>query len=237
MICIAHRGASGYAPENTMAAFKKAVAMGADMIEFDVQLTRDQKVVVIHDYTLDRTTDGDGLVNDHTLEEIQAFDAGSWFGVEYSGERVPTLDMVLEWLPSHVKANIELKSLAFRRAELVKPVVDVVRAHGKMSSVVFSSFDHTYIQELNQMGVTACGLLIGSKLLKPWTYLKDNGLDCVSINPSLDNVDLDMVKGCHDAGLKVYVYTVNDRRIVNAFEALGVDGVFSDYPDLMIGDE
>ena len=107
---IAHRGASGYAPENTMAAFEKAVDMKADYFELDVQMTKDGKLVVIHDTSVDRTTDGSGMVKDLTLEEIHNLDAGSWFGEEFANERIPTLGEVLDEFRGKSGILIEIKS-------------------------------------------------------------------------------------------------------------------------------
>src|SRR5262245_679720 len=106
-LVIAHRGASGTCPENTLAAFRRAVEVGADMIELDVQLTRDDAVVVMHDWTLDRTTDGSGAVGERALDELRPLDAGRWFAPEFAGERVPTLAAVLDAVP--IPINVELK--------------------------------------------------------------------------------------------------------------------------------
>ena len=106
MLMIAHRGASGHAPENTLAAFRKAVALGVSFIETDLQLTHDARLVAIHDDTVNRTTNGQGAVHDLTLEEIRKLDAGSWFGSEFTGERVPTLEEILDFVPVPVKASV-----------------------------------------------------------------------------------------------------------------------------------
>ena len=110
MLVIAHRGASGNAPENTMAAFKKAVALGANFIETDLQLSRDARLVAIHDATVNRTTNGQGTVHDMTLTELRRLDAGSWFGSEFAGERIPTLDEILAFSKKHdVVFYLEIK--------------------------------------------------------------------------------------------------------------------------------
>ena len=110
MLVIAHRGASGHAPENTLAAFKRAVALGATFIETDLQLTRDSRLVAMHDATVNRTTNGQGKVHDLTLMELRRLDAGSWFGSEFAGERIPTMDDILEFSKKHdVVFYLELK--------------------------------------------------------------------------------------------------------------------------------
>ena len=101
MLVIAHRGASGHAPENTLAAFKRALALGATFIETDLQLSRDSHFVAIHDDTVNRTTNGQGKVHDLSLAELRRLDAGSWFGSEFTGERIPTLDEILEFSKKH----------------------------------------------------------------------------------------------------------------------------------------
>lgn len=110
MVNIAHRGASGHAPENTMAAFEKAFEMKADYIEIDVQMTKDGELIAIHDTTVNRTTNGTGSVGDYTLEEIQQLDAGSWFGQEFVGERIPTFEEIIDTYRGKIGLLIELKS-------------------------------------------------------------------------------------------------------------------------------
>ncbi|MGL4971324.1 MAG: glycerophosphodiester phosphodiesterase family protein, partial [Cetobacterium sp.] len=109
MYILAHRGASGTAPENTIAAFKKAIIDGCDGFEFDVQQTKDGKLVVFHDWTLERTSNGKGYVREHTLDELKELDAGSWFGEEFKGEKIPTLEETLDLIPDNMLINIELK--------------------------------------------------------------------------------------------------------------------------------
>ncbi len=232
MEVIAHRGASGYAPENTMEAFEKAYKMGVKSIELDVQLSKDGQVVVIHDYFLDRTSNGSGLVCEKSYKDIARLDAGSWFNEVFTGARIPLLAEVLEKFPQ-LNVNIELKSLAFMPMPLLERTLDVVMDQKAMERVVFSSFNHTYIRELNRIGINGCGLLIGSRLLRVWEYMNAEKLMCRSVNPSVDSVDTEFVKECHDHGYQVIPYTVNDRRAAKLLENMGVDGVFSNFPDIL----
>ncbi len=232
MEIIAHRGASGYAPENTMEAFKKARDMGVKTIELDVQLTADGQVVVIHDYLVDRTTNGSGLVGEKSYKEVAELDAGSWFGQAFKGAKIPLLAEVLKAFPE-LRVNIELKSLAFMPVPLVEKAVEVVVEHKAMERVFFSSFNHGYIRELNEMGIKACGLLIGSRMIKAWEYIDNGKLICQSINPSLDSVDLEFVKECQEQGYQVIPYTVNDRKLAELFQSIGIDGIFTNYPDIL----
>src|SRR5205814_5101727 len=143
-LVIAHRGASGTHPENTLAAFRRAVELGADMIELDVQLTRDGEVVVFHDATLERTTDGAGAVSDRTLAEIRRLDAGAWFGPAFRGTRVPTLAEVLAAVGLPV--NVELKPVGDDGLEA--RALAVVESAGALARVVFSSFDAGALERL-----------------------------------------------------------------------------------------
>ena len=136
-LCVAHRGASSYAPENTFAAFNKALELGASHVELDVHFSRDGHIVVIHDDTLDRTTDGSGAVADKTLVELRSLDAGSWFGPAYSGERIRTLAEIFEQYKGRLYFHVEIKA----RAEgLASRTADMVRAHGMTKDVTFTSF-------------------------------------------------------------------------------------------------
>ena len=138
---IAHRGGGSLAPENTLAAFWKALDVGADAIEMDVRLTRDQQVVVIHDRLVDRTTTGKGPVGKYTLKELKLLDAGSWFGPQLKGERVPTLDEVFEGLPSDLPMYVELKARGHGAWPLVVRVVDLIRRHGRWDGTLVASFN------------------------------------------------------------------------------------------------
>jgi len=140
-LVIAHRGDNTNAPENTISAFRKALDFSADGIELDVKLTKDRKLVVIHDRSLDRTTNGAGLVNHHTQEEILRLDAGSWLTPEFAGENPPTLDDVFEALPSDFLINVEMKVIMNGTNTIAHQVADVVRRHARWTSTFVSSFN------------------------------------------------------------------------------------------------
>ena len=145
---IAHRGFSGAAPENTLAAVRAAIEVGADMVEIDVTLTSDGHIVVIHDETLDRTTTGSGRVSDFTLAELQRLDAGGWFAPRFAGERIPTLDQVLDEIEGRILLNVEIKSEAVERGVVTK-VASAIRKRGMMEHVVVSSFSPTALQQMH----------------------------------------------------------------------------------------
>ncbi len=152
-VIVAHRGSSATTPENTLAAFRQAIRDGADAIELDVHLSKDNEVVVIHDATLRRTTSGRGRVRDYTFRELQKFGAGEWFHQRFSSERIPSLREVFEVVPARVGINIELKytGASGRPDELVKRVVGIVHETRRKESVLISSFHHSSIKKVKQL--------------------------------------------------------------------------------------
>ena len=147
----AHRGACKYAPENTIAAFELALEQGADAIELDAKLSADGKVVVIHDQSVDRTTDGNGRVNKLTLPELKKLDAGSFFDSKFAGERIPTLDEVFESVGKRIFINVELTNYASRNDELVPLVADIVKRHEIQKNILFSSFAPVNLRRAQQL--------------------------------------------------------------------------------------
>src|SRR5215510_13137940 len=153
LLAIAHRGASGYAPENTFAAFRKAVAMGAGFIETDLQLSRDARFVAIHDATVSRTTNGHGAVHDLTLADLRRLDAGSWFGSEFAGERIPTLEEILEFSKKNdVVFYLELKPTGSWGGE--HALIAALRQTGEIARTVVISFDAGIIEALRKIEPT-----------------------------------------------------------------------------------
>ena len=150
-LIIAHRGDSGSAPENTLAAFRRAVAAGADGAELDVRLTRDGKLTVFHDRSLDRTSNSTGLVSRHTLAEIQRLDVGSWFGPDFKGEIPPTLDEVFEQIPPGFLLVVELKAPAWGVRLIAQRVVEAVQRHQRWDSTMVASFNPLSLLHLRQM--------------------------------------------------------------------------------------
>ncbi|MEK6649391.1 MAG: glycerophosphodiester phosphodiesterase family protein, partial [Bacteroidota bacterium] len=154
----AHRGLSSQAPENTLAAFRRAVEAGADMLELDVHLTADDRVAVIHDRTLQRTTTGNGGVRSYTSGEISEFDAGSWFDPEFTTERVPMLEDVLAVARDRCLLNVELKSHAFHQERpgiFERRVLDAVRNGGMLDRTIFTSFDHRLVRGIREVEPSA----------------------------------------------------------------------------------
>src|SRR5438445_3289928 len=144
---VGHRGAMGHCPENTLASFERGLELGADWIEMDVHLSRDGELVVIHDETVDRTTNGSGLVQDHTLVELNELDAGSWFGAAYVGQRIPTLGEVLDWARFRgAVLDIEIKNAPIYYAGIEEMVVHTLDRYGMTDQAIVISFDHRAVQ-------------------------------------------------------------------------------------------
>lgn len=228
-----HRGASGHAPENTLPAFALALEQGADGIELDVQLTSDGEVVVIHDRTLERTTDGTGRVVDHTLADLRRLDASrGWEG--FAGARIPLLAEVLELVVgSGAVVNIELKNggkVPYRGLE--ERVLAVVADADASDRVVLSTFNHYSLRTLQGLGASMpLGALYSDRLYKPWKYVARLGADC--LHPPVRTVrERKVVTRSHELGLKVHVWTVNTPADLERMGRLGVDAVITDVPDV-----
>nr|MBC7245729.1 glycerophosphodiester phosphodiesterase [Chloroflexota bacterium] len=146
-----HRGAPKAAPENTIASFQKACEMGADGVELDIMLCADGEPVVIHDFSVERTTDGHGRVRELTLAQLKALDAGSWFSPEFAGERIPTLREVVAWAGDDILLNIELKSTSIRGDGLEEKVISIVREYRLEQHVVLSSFNPFALRRVKQL--------------------------------------------------------------------------------------
>ena len=234
LLRIAHRGASGHCPENTRAAFLRALELGADMVELDCQMTSDGAVVVIHDDRLDRTTSGKGRVRDHTLREIKALDAGSWFAQGFAGEEVLTLEEVIEILRGHVEMNLEIKGEdAPGRLEI--QCVGIVQSLRFFSQTVFSSFSTARMSLVRDLADDArIGVLVDAGA--SWTAALDFARDIAAeaMHPERSLASSATVADAHRQGLEVRVWAVNRQPEMDALVALGVDGIFTDFPERLL---
>jgi len=226
-LVIAHRGASGTCPENTLAAFRHAVALGATMIELDVQLTRDGVVVVLHDDTLDRTTTGRGPLHLATLAEVERLDAGTWFDPRFAGERVPTLAAVLCEVP--VRVNVELKSGDDDGLEA--RALEVVHAAGAGARVVWSSFDWNRLERLRRLDASAelAVLCHGTRRARALECVRRVGARALHVRNGATTGRW-IVAG-HAADLEVRVWTVNSLAHFARLTTAGADAVFTDFPE------
>jgi glycerophosphoryl diester phosphodiesterase len=234
LLRIAHRGASGHCPENTRASFLRAIELGADMVELDCQRTRDGAVVVIHDETLDRTTTGKGRVRDRTLKEIKALDAGSWFGPEFAGEEVLTLEEAVDLLRGQVELNLEIKGEdAPGRLEI--QCVGIVRSLRFFDQTVFSSFTPARMRLVRDLGEDArIGILVdrGGSWNDGLALAAELGAE--AIHPERTLVRAATVSEAHGLSLEVRTWPVNRPNDIVSLAALGVDGIFSDYPERLL---
>jgi glycerophosphoryl diester phosphodiesterase len=232
VLIIGHRGASGHAPENTLAAFRKAVAMGATFIETDLQLSRDSHFVAIHDDTLDRTTTGQGKVHDQTLAVLRRLDAGSWFGSEYAGERIPTLEEILEFAKKHdVVFYLELKPSGSWGGE--HALIGALRESGEAARVLVISFAPAILAGLRKIEPTLMtGVLYDGQLKDPLQVAVDVGARQIVVRGDL--VTPAMVEEAHKRDLQVVCWTINHPAHIRLLITAGVDGIMSDYPDRLV---
>ena len=231
MIIFAHRGFSGLYPENTMLAFRKAAEVGCDGIELDVQLTKDGVIVIMHDETIDRTTNGKGNLRDYTYEELCAFDCCGKFPGMYYFQRIPTLQEYLEWVKdTRLLTNIELKNSVYYYENLEEKVIDMVRELGMEDRVIFSSF--------NLVSVTKCKRMIPEI---PMGFLSETRVDNMGAfakeyqveyyHPDKSYLTENQVEDCHRKGIGVNVWTVNKKTDMERMAEWKVDGIFTNYPD------
>jgi glycerophosphoryl diester phosphodiesterase len=229
---VGHRGAAGHAPENTFASFRTGIELGAPLVELDIHLSKDGQVIVIHDEIVDRTTDGSGAVADLTAEEIQRLDAGTWFGPEFAGERVPLLGEVLDWARGRVGLVIELKLGPVWYPGIEEALVSTLREHQATDDVLVISNDHVAVWRVKQLEpAVKTAIMYGGRLLDTVAAARAAGADAV--RPSHWMIVADDVAACHAAGLAVIPWTVNREEDMRRVVGLSVDGMSSNYPELL----
>jgi glycerophosphoryl diester phosphodiesterase len=229
----AHRGASYHAPANTLAAFLLAAELGADGIELDVHLSSDGEAVVIHDFRLDATTDGHGPVRDRALAELKELDAGCWFDPAFAGQRIPTLQEVIDTVGHRLLLNIELKSKSLRDEGLAVEVVRIVEDSNLLERVVISSFNALALWRVKRLNSRiAVGLLYSAeeplRLHRPWfrRLVRPEAL-----HPEHTIVDGEYVRWAKERGYRVHVWTVDDPRTMEQLTQDGVDLIITNRPD------
>jgi glycerophosphoryl diester phosphodiesterase len=234
---IAHRGASGHAPENTMAAFRRAVELGARFIETDLQLSRDARVIAIHDFTFDRTTTGTGEVHLLPLGRIRALDAGAWFGargaMSYAGEIVPTLEEILDFAKENdIIFYLEIKSGQAWGIEHV--VVATLRDYNASARVVILSFDPAALDTIHRLDST---MMTGFLCEHPSGDLVERTVRAGArqLVARGDLITPAVIDKAHRAGLQVVAWTINEVERMRHLIATGVDGIITDYPDRLLG--
>lgn len=232
---IGHRGASGYAPENTMAAFNKAHALGCCFVEFDVMLSADGEAFIFHDDTLKRTTNGRGQFGLVSAEYIRSLDAGLWYSKQFRAEKIPSLQDAIEWLvQTGIHANIEIKPYPGTTEQTTIAVLTHINRfwpEGKALPLI-SSFDQKALALCRSLAPEIPIALLLDKWDKDW-LLKARDLQCYSVHLSRRAATAKRVLEIKEQGYQVYVYTVNWKRKAAKLFNWGVDAVFSDYPDLL----
>lgn len=232
---IGHRGACGYAPENTLESIKTAHDMGVDWVELDVMLTRDLTPIIFHDDTLDRTTNGAGNVADKDWEEIKQLEAGSWFSDGFAGVRIPTLEETLELLIDlDMGLNLEIKPTPGKEVETAEVALDFLsRVWDDHDRLLLSSFSHVSLETAMDMAPDwRRGLLLETEWLPNWKELAEY-LDASVINIDGNGCTREQVEEIIDFGKPVLAYTINDPRRARTLYSWGVDGVFTDVPDVI----
>jgi glycerophosphoryl diester phosphodiesterase len=236
-LTIAHRGFKARYPENTLVAFKGAIDAQAQMIELDVLLSKDRKLMVIHDTTLDRTTDGHGNVNDYTLAELKELDAGRWFDPRFSGERLPTLEEVLDLVGEQVLLNIEIKRGAYEPESppdaIEKQVVALVRRKKLADSVLISSFEWRILENIERMKEPPPVALLsihpdGDNHLEACLNLR-----AYSWHPSHLELRKSHVREMHEVGIMVFPYSADTPEAIERMLEMDVDGVITSDPLLL----
>ncbi len=237
---IAHRGASGSAPENTLTSFNKAIGFGAEVVELDVHLSSDGELIIIHDHTLDRTTDLKGEIKNHTLKEIKKADAGSWFKPEFKNERVPTLDEVLFTVNGRAKVMIELKEGNDVYPGIEKKTLECIKRNGAESWCELQSFKDTAVNNLLKLTKTVpvYKLVVGNVPALPLYHDGEvhsgsayQFKEVAGINPNYRFARKRILKKLQQRGQKMYVWTVNDEKLMKKLLRWGVDGIITNYPE------
>ncbi len=228
----AHRGSSAYAPENTLEAFEVAIQQGADAIELDAKLTRDGHVVVIHDQTLERTTSGKGKVEELTLKEIQALDAGSYFDPCFHTSRVPSLEEVLATFGKQTMINIELTNYASIFDELPERVAELIQKMDLQGHVLLSSFNPVALRRVKRLlPQVPVGLLTLPGKAGVWARkLVPMFVSVQSLHPEKSAVDAKLLRVWQGQQKRVFAYTINEASEMERLFRLGVDGIFTDDP-------
>lgn len=228
----AHRGASGTMPENTLESFKKAAELGADGVELDIQFTKDKQIVVCHDETIDRTSNGKGFVKDYTLEELKQLDFSKTHP-EAGTVRIPTMKEVFELLkPTDLMIDIELKTGELDYEGIEEAILQLTKEMGFEDRVIYSSFNHYSILRIQQLCPEAkTAFLYCDGIIDVVEYAKKYHVN--ALHPAGYNIRFkDMVKDAHEAGMDVNVWTINTKEQMLLCDAYGADAIITNYPEL-----
>jgi glycerophosphoryl diester phosphodiesterase len=226
---IAHRGSSGVTPENTMIAFKRSIEEGSNAIELDIHLSKDNEIIVCHDATVNRTTNGTGYIREMDLSELKQLDAGSWFAGQFAGETLPLLKEVFECVPNYTLINIEIKNAY--EGHLLRPLLDLIMKYDRTDSVVISSFDHKFLKLLKlQEPKIKIGVLISCNMVNVLKYIDSMEVEVYSIHPDYKLVDKEDIQEAVKRGIQVFPYTIDSIKTLHAAIDSGVTGIMTNYP-------
>lgn len=231
---VAHRGASGVAPENTLASFQIAIQSGAHFIETDIQVTSDGVPIVFHDKGLSRTTNGSGFANRLTYNELKKFDSGFWFGKEYEGERIPSLEELLQFADGKILLNIELKNLGTSPEHSIKSIFNLVQKYDFVDKVVFSSFYYNQLKISKEIypNIPIAPIKIPKDNTKPSDLKKI--LNCEGFVCGIDEISEKIVQDAHQSGLFVGVYSIDTEEHLQQVINLGVKAIVTNFPKEII---
>lgn len=243
---VGHKGAAGYAPENTLSSFQIAMDMGADMIEVDVHYTKDGEVVVFHDEEVSRTTNGAGRIHEMTLAEVKELDAGYWFSPKFEGEKVPTLAETIDLIHGKMELIIDIKSKGHGYYDgFAERIVEVIDEKGAMEWCIIQAYDEQYLEHAYEvdstiemkkimMGEDETHLLAFYINAKSFTDHRNMHEFYGTLNPHYKTLSQRRIFRFHARGYKVYTYVVNERSDMLKMLNMGVDGIITDYPDRIV---
>jgi len=229
----AHRGYSGRYPENTMLAFREAAKTGCDGIELDVQVTKDGQLVVFHDESIDRTTDGTGYIRDYTLEELRKFNAAARWDGKFGFEPIPTFEEYCEFASGEkFVTDVEIKTGVYYYEQIEEKTLEMIKKYGLCDRVFFSSFNHSSITILRRLAPEIkCGALVEHEGLgNPGYYCEKMDFQC--FHPGWKCMSKEDVESCKAHGIELNVWTVNDMDILQRMCEYGVDGVITNFPEV-----
>ena len=231
-LIIAHRGASAYAPENTMPAYELAAKMKADGIETDVHFTADGKIVTLHDEKIDRTSNGQGLVTEYTYEELLHFDFGRKFSPDFKGTKLPLMEDLFNLCrENNMVCNVEIKSADPKMPAALHALAEKT---GMLDLVIYSSFDHAQLERMLEVNPKAfVAPLYSFNMVKPWDYAENIG--ALASHPKFNQLKLyeNYVEKCHEKGIRVHPWTVDDPEVATFLAEAGCDAVITNKPDFI----
>ena len=228
-LVVAHRGASSLAPENTLASVRKAIELGADYCEIDVQLTKDGEVVLLHDSYLKRTAGIAGTLSEYTLDELRQFEVGSWFGPNFDGEPIPTLTQVIRTVKGKMLLNIEIK-VSREETDIVSKVVDIIHSEGITKKCIVTSFGRSEVEKVKELDPLIKTGFIFSQKYPPDVF--EGNWEALSCNYRV--VDADFVAKARENKKKIYVWTVDEKEEMKRLMELQVDGIITNRPQDLI---